>query len=469
MGIQQNRTWLTFFRKWIEPHSSITNPVDRQHYQFILSLFLSSQIALVGLLVIYWVSGITNSQLVISAWILLITNIPCYLLTRTAYYHYPPYIAITVLHGVFWYVLFTTSFDSALGLLFSATFILALTNLFLGTFPTLISTFTNLLATYFFGQQYGFALETTVLIAFSLININIGLIIRDYYARQIEILRRSELEKAFEQSEEARKTTERANQELQKAAHVISENARLRSEFMASMSHELRTPLNAIGGFCGIMLNDMGGNIDQEARHMVSRIEENGIRLLMLVNDILDLSRMEAGRIVLQNAPFNIRDLAKQWQYKMSAIALERGLDFDVIVSQEMPDTVIGDLERISQVIMHLLSNAFKFTAEGSINVNIRPLNQEQFQIDVRDTGIGISPENQAFIFDGFRQIDSSSTREYGGLGIGLAIVRNIVDVLQGHISVFSDPNIGGTTFTLTLPLQTQNTNFPAINQAVKE
>jgi signal transduction histidine kinase len=445
---------LRFLTQWIEPHSSITNPVERHHYQFILSLFLSFGFVLAGILLFYMAFNITDPVLILSAGTLLITIIINYGIARTAYYRYTPYIACLILHLVFWYVLFATPFSIGIGLLFTALFIIPLTNLFLGTIPTIFSTIAHLIVAVIFCEINNISFESTFLIVLNIININIGLVIRDYYSRRLENSRRAVLEDAIIQSENARKTTEQANQELHKASLLIKENIRLRDEFMASMSHELRTPLNAISGFCGIMLNEMGGKIDHEARHMVSRIEENGLRLLLLINDILDLSSIGAGRVYLQEIPFEPRQLALKWQEKMRPFALEQGIDFDVVVADEMPNTLIGDAERITQIVLHLLSNAFKFTSEGGICVNVRPIDPARFQIEVSDTGIGISEEDQAFIFDDFRQLDSSSTREYGGLGIGLAIVRNLTQILQGTITLVSDRVIGGSTFTLTLPMQ---------------
>lgn len=454
------------FNDWIQPHSSITDPIEQHHYRFTLSLFLSFIVMLSAILLFYLVIGITDPILIISAGVLLVTVMISYGITRTAYYRYPPYIACITLHLVFWYVLFSVSENAVLGILFTSAFIIPLTNLYLGTFPTIISTITNIIVVTIFAITHDLAFETTLLIAFNLLNINIALIIRDHYAQVLENSRRIVLEEAVMLSEKNRQATEQVNQELQRASKLIEDNLRLRNEFMASMSHELRTPLNAIGGFCGIMLNGMGGEIDKDARHMIARIEENGTRLLMLINDVLDLTRIEAGRIQLQIYPFEIRKLADKWREKMSPFALEKGLDFEIAVDDDMPEFLVGDTERITQVVTHLLSNAFKFTSEGSIGVNIRPAKDQQFEIEVRDTGIGITSDTEVFIFDKFRQLDNSSTREYGGLGLGLAIVRHLADILQGTVSVSSNPDIQGSIFTFTLPMQIEQiTTHESIQQ----
>lgn len=245
-------------------------------------------------------------------------------------------------------------------------------------------------------------------------------------------------------------TLDQKNRDLRIATNRIKEEARLKSEFMATMSHELRTPLNAMIGFTGIMLQGMGGEFDDDARHMIERIESNSIRLRNLINEILDLAKIEAGRMELVSAPFAPHRLTQSWHAQMEALAREKNLEFTVNVDPAVPGTLVGDAERITQIAVNLLSNAFKFTEKGSVNLSVYK-KAEFLVIEVKDTGIGIPPHALNFIFDEFRQLDGSSRRVYGGSGLGLAIVRNLTQMMQGTVKVTSE--LGkGSIFTVTLP-----------------
>lgn len=245
---------------------------------------------------------------------------------------------------------------------------------------------------------------------------------------------------------------EKVNVDLVRANALAKENARLKGEFMSTMSHELRTPLNAIIGFTGIMLEGMGGEIDDEARHMIQRIDANSNRLLTLINDVLDLAKIEAGRLEVIAEAMSPRELVSQWQAQMSVLADKKGLAFDVSVAPEMPEMVMGDSQRIAQVVINLLSNAFKFTEKGGVRLEIAP-EGENWTIRVTDTGVGIPPHAVNYIFDEFRQLDGSTKRMYGGTGLGLAIVRNLCRMMSGSVRVTSE--LGkGSVFTVTLPLE---------------
>ncbi|MEZ4668037.1 MAG: PAS domain-containing protein [Anaerolineae bacterium] len=240
-------------------------------------------------------------------------------------------------------------------------------------------------------------------------------------------------------------------QELQTANILAEESVRLKSEFMSTMSHELRTPLNAIRGFTGIMLEGMGGDIDDEARHMLGRIDSNSARLLGLINDLLDIAKIEAGRMELVNEPLSPHALAERWEALNGVLAEQKGLKLNVTVDPELPQTVVGDSERLTQVVTNLISNAIKFTHVGGVTLNLKRQN-EQWIIQVSDTGIGIPPHALNYIFDEFRQVDGSTKRAYGGSGLGLAIVRNLCRMMGGNIKVTSE--LGkGSVFTVNLPL----------------
>jgi signal transduction histidine kinase len=242
--------------------------------------------------------------------------------------------------------------------------------------------------------------------------------------------------------------------ERKRAEQQALESSRLKSEFLSTMSHELRTPLNAIRGFTSIMLEGMGGEIDAEARHMIERVSANGERLLGLINDILDIAKIEAGRMELVTENLKPHQLVEHWQSQMSVLAAQRGLAFDVQVDPNLPEIIQGDSARITQIAINLLSNAFKFTKEGKVSLEVRNGASDRWQIVVGDTGIGIPPHALSYIFDEFRQVDGSSKRAYGGTGLGLAIVRNLCRIMGGKIEVTSE--LGkGSVFTVTLPLVT--------------
>ncbi len=255
----------------------------------------------------------------------------------------------------------------------------------------------------------------------------------------------SELNASLEQ-----RVNERTVQ-LQKAIAVAEENARVKSQFLANMSHELRTPLNAIMGFTGIMMEGMGGEIDNDARYMVKRIQSNSSRLLDLIDSVLDLAKIEAGRIDIMYAPVSPRELASRWKAEVGVLAQQKHLTFDVTIDPELPDTLLGDEARLSQIALNLLSNAVKFTATGGIKLDIG-VKDENWTLQVSDTGIGIPPHALNYIFEEFRQVDGTTTRMYGGSGLGLAIVRNLCLMMNGTVRVSSQ--VGkGSTFTVTLPL----------------
>ncbi len=245
---------------------------------------------------------------------------------------------------------------------------------------------------------------------------------------------------------------ETRTQELVVANALAKESARLKSEFMATMSHELRTPLNAMLGFSGILLEGMGGEIDEEATHMIERIDSNSRRLLSLINDVLDIAKIEAGRMEMVYTPVEPQALARQWKNQMSVLAEQKNLTFETVIAQALPTQLYADQERLSQVAVNLLSNAFKFTEKGCVKLTLRP-EGESFVLEVSDTGIGIPPHALNYIFDEFRQLDGSSRRAYGGSGLGLAIVRNLCRMMDGNIRVVSA--VGeGSTFIVTLPLK---------------
>jgi signal transduction histidine kinase len=242
-------------------------------------------------------------------------------------------------------------------------------------------------------------------------------------------------------------------EELRVATAKAREAARVKGEFLANVSHELRTPLNAIIGFSDMLITGMSGQLNEKQMHKMTRLKENGMRLLNLINDLLDLTRIEAGRLETVEKAFSPRTLATRLSAQMESLATASQLKFETVIDPNLPQEVIGDEKRVEQVIVNLLSNAFKFTKEGSVTLSMDALPAEnQWRINVIDTGIGIPPHAVNVIFEEFRQLDGSYSRAYKGSGLGLAITRNLVRMMGGKISVKSTLG-AGSAFTVLLPV----------------
>ncbi len=259
------------------------------------------------------------------------------------------------------------------------------------------------------------------------------------------------LQDHVDELENARVEREKLIKDLQAAKRLADENSRLKSEFLSTMSHELRTPLNAIEGFAGILLNKIGGtDYNAKTEGYLTRIRSNSKRLLQLINDFLDLSRVEAGRLELANQPFSLERLAKRWQDEIGVLAEKKGIQLEINLDSTLPETVYGDEEAISK---NLLGNAIKFTEQGQVKLAL-DCSDDAWGITVEDTGIGIPPHAREFIFEEFRQVDQTSKRKYGGTGLGLAIVQKYARAMGGSVNVKSE--LGkGSTFIVSLPLKT--------------
>ncbi|MBN1121047.1 MAG: hypothetical protein JXJ17_08210 [Anaerolineae bacterium] len=239
---------------------------------------------------------------------------------------------------------------------------------------------------------------------------------------------------------------------LSEAAQKAEEANRLKSEFLATVSHELRTPLNAIIGYSELMLMGMGGSLDDRANHNTRRIRDNGERLLDLINNLIDISRMEAYHIELDEMSFKPSSLLHNVERIIETDALKKNLVYSSEIDPALPEVIIGDLRRLEQVLMNLVANAIKFTEKGEVNVAFRKVDAGSWSMVVSDTGIGIPAHARQIIFEKFRQVDSSRSRGYEGAGLGLAIVNELVRVMDGQIQVDSAPG-EGSTFTVILPL----------------
>jgi len=237
--------------------------------------------------------------------------------------------------------------------------------------------------------------------------------------------------------------------ELQSANQELARANKLKSEFLANVSHELRTPLSAIIGFSQILLDGIDGPVNEEQLQDITQVNKSGQSLLSLINQILDLSKIEAGKMELSLERVELPVLISAVLDSISPLAQEKGLRIDTRFPPGLP-AVEGDAARLKQILINLLSNAVKFTDRGHIEVIAQPSGR-MVRIAVKDTGIGISREAQKLIFDEFVQGDGSSTRRHGGTGLGLSIVRKLVEMHGGAITVISEPGMG-STFTFTVP-----------------
>jgi PAS domain S-box-containing protein len=248
-------------------------------------------------------------------------------------------------------------------------------------------------------------------------------------------------------------TAELAQQnELLRRQHIALEQASaLKSQFLANMSHEFRTPLNAILGYTHMLLNGVTGPISEPQRKSLSRIDSNSQHLLALINDILDITRIEAGRMPLNLSTFKIPALVEEVMSELEPIIKRSNLSVRAIMPRTLPG-LKSDRQKVKQIVLNLLSNALKFTPTGSVTIGSSyDARERTVGIAVRDTGIGIAPDDQVKVFEDFRQLDSSPARGYGGTGLGLSICRRLSQMLGGTIDLESE--VGkGSTFTLRLP-----------------
>jgi len=242
-------------------------------------------------------------------------------------------------------------------------------------------------------------------------------------------------------------------QELAEKSRQVEEASRHKSEFLANMSHELRTPLNAILGFSELIQDGIYGEVNEKVHQQLERVQANGQHLLGLINDVLDLSKIEAGQLELHTGPVALADVVRSVESTMAALALGKRLELRVELEPDLP-VIEADERRIAQVLLNLVGNAIKFTESGKVTIEVLQ-SGEQLEIAVRDSGPGIPPADQERIFAAFHQLDSSSTKRQGGTGLGLAIAQQIVELHGGRIGVESEPG-RGSRFFFTLPIRAQ-------------
>ena len=247
------------------------------------------------------------------------------------------------------------------------------------------------------------------------------------------------------------------NEALELRTREAESASQAKSLFLANMSHEIRTPMNAILGFCHLLVRT---DLNPKQQDYISKIGDAGVSLLRLINDILDFSKIEAGKLTLESRAFDLRTAVLNQIQLVAQDAAAKNVAIDTQISSEIPPALVGDELRFNQILLNLLSNAVKFTQDGTINVTAdlvkRTDDKTTLELSVRDTGIGMTPQQQASLFGSFTQADSSTTRRFGGTGLGLAISKQIAELMNGDIRVESEPNVG-STFTFSVVLATDN------------
>ncbi len=275
-----------------------------------------------------------------------------------------------------------------------------------------------------------------------------------------------ELRERSEQLEERNQEIEKARAEVEEKAREVEQASRYKSEFLANMSHELRTPLNSMLILSQMLSENEEGNLSEDQTECARIINESGKNLLKLINEILDLSKIEAGKIEFHFDDLLPRTMARTLEERYGPMAAGKGLEFHVEIEDGAPEAICSDSMRIEQVVTNMVSNALKFTEQGSVTLRIRPVNDPaelpagflhvdgMLAIDVTDTGIGIPADKLEKVFRAFEQADGSTTRKFGGTGLGLAISREMARLLGGDIAVRSEEGAGSTFTMYVVPAQ---------------
>jgi signal transduction histidine kinase/CheY-like chemotaxis protein len=307
------------------------------------------------------------------------------------------------------------------------------------------------------------------------------LLTQELQARQTELTRKQEelhatndeLQEKAQLLENEKKQVEAKNLEIEMARRALEEKAeqlaltsKYKSEFLANMSHELRTPLNSLLILSKLLSDNTQGNLNEKQVEFARTINSAGSDLLNLINDILDLSKVESGTVTIEVGAMPMQSLKLHMDRTFRQLATDKGLDFKVKFDARMPETIRTDEKRLQQILLNLLSNAFKFTSKGSVTLGARCVDKgwspdhpvlrnaaQAIEITVTDTGIGIPEEKQKLIFEAFQQADGTTSRKYGGTGLGLSISREIARLIGGELRVRSIQG-EGSTFTLYVPLE---------------
>jgi CheY-like chemotaxis protein len=260
-----------------------------------------------------------------------------------------------------------------------------------------------------------------------------------------------------------------ARRALEEKAEQLALTSKYKSEFLANMSHELRTPLNSLLILSKLLADNAQGNLNEKQVEFSRTINSAGSDLLNLINDILDLSKVESGTVTIEVGEMPMAHLKQHMERTFRQLAADKGLDFNVKFEGKLPQTIRTDEKRLQQIVLNLLSNAFKFTSKGSVTLAVRCAEEgwsrsgalrnadRAIEISVIDTGIGIPEDKQKLIFEAFQQADGTTSRKYGGTGLGLSISREIARLIGGELQVRSTPG-EGSTFSLYVPLEAEAT-----------
>jgi signal transduction histidine kinase/DNA-binding response OmpR family regulator len=316
------------------------------------------------------------------------------------------------------------------------------------------------------------------------------LLTTELQARQTELTRKQqelhatndELQEKAQLLENEKKQVEAKNLEIEMARRALEEKAeqlaltsKYKSEFLANMSHELRTPLNSLLILSKLLADNAQGNLLEKQVEFARTINSAGSDLLNLINDILDLSKIESGTVTIEVGDMPMQNLKQHMERTFRQLAADKGLDFNVKFDAKLPQTIRTDEKRLQQIVLNLLSNAFKFTSKGSVTLGVRCADSgwnpahpvlrgvdRAIEIAVTDSGIGIPEDKQKLIFEAFQQADGTTSRKYGGTGLGLSISREIARMLGGELQVRSVPG-EGSTFTLYVPLEAEAVGGTAV------
>jgi signal transduction histidine kinase len=271
---------------------------------------------------------------------------------------------------------------------------------------------------------------------------------------------RVEFDARHETLEESLRQTELARRQAELQRRRAEEADKAKSQFLANMSHELRTPLNAIIGYDEAMLGGMVGEFTEQQTKLLGHIQHNSRRLLNLINDILDLSKVESGSLQVFLAPMSPNKVIRETVENLRSLADEKNIYLKTQFADDVPEVVLGDANKLQQALVNVLSNAIKFTDQGGVTVDVGVVDSRRWRFTVHDTGVGMPSDAASYIFEPFQQVDGTDKRKYKGTGLGLAITKRLVERLGGTIEVTTEPG-KGAAFTITLP----RAHVPAVSK----